>query len=161
MSKHTPSPVFPHHICTSAGPQGMVFFLSAFYPCTKQSSEPCHQNMLICAFKTGIKPAFANSYTNGSASNPNHLLVTPLTPWGAQGTCAGQGQGTHLVAFQSSFILSTCDLRSHMVLSSSFPFSSTKHWPVNTVMESVGTGQEVEGSMAKVAGYWLAQHREQ
>lgn len=38
-----------------------------------------------------------------------------------------------------------------MVFKTSFPFSSTKHWPVKTVTESAGTGWEVEGSMAGVA----------
>lgn len=65
------------------------------------------------------------------------------------------------MAFQLLLIFSTRDLSSHMVLKYSFPKSSTKHWPVKTAMESVGTGQEVEGSMANVAGQWLPQHRGQ
>lgn len=57
-----------------------------------------------------------------------------------------------MVAFQSSLMLSTRDLRSHMVFKTSFPVSSTKHWPVKTVTESVGTGQEMDVSTARAAG---------
>lgn len=53
------------------------------------------------------------------------------------------------MAFQSLSMLSTRDRRSHMVFKISFPFLSTKHWPVKTVMESAGTGWEVEVSVAK------------
>lgn len=59
---------------------------------------------------------------------------------------------SHMVAFQSSLMLSTSARRSHIVFKTSFPSSSTKHWPVNTVMESAGMGQEVKGSMDKVTG---------
>lgn len=76
----------------------------------------------------------------------------PRPPGDAQRTRVGQGQGAHLVAFQSFLMLSSCDRRSHMVFKTSFPSSSTKHWPVKTVMESAGTGQEVEMNVARAAG---------